>query len=334
MPVALITPEALVGQTEAPCAVRLREAGFEVQYPRDKTFTRGLHPESETIRQLRDCDALLAGSEFVTENVLSSLPRLRVIARAGVGYDRVAVDAATERNVLVTITPTANHESVAEQTLALMLAIARQILPNDQAVRAGGWRSSLTEPVRGRTFGILGLGRIGRSVATRVAAMKMSVIACELEPDMDFVKSHGIELVKLDELLARSDYLSLHCPVTEQTRGLIDRDAIAKMKRSSVLINTARGTLVVEKDLIDALRQGHLRGAGLDVFEQEPTSADNPLFEMPQVVVSPHIGSADWLSQEMMGVEAAQCIVALFQGRWPEGAVVNDQIRDGWTWSR
>lgn len=331
MPVVLITPEAMLHKA-ARYVDLLQSAGFEVRYPDDPTFTRGLHSEQETIAQLSVCDAVLAGGEVFTRRVLFELPRLRVIARSGVGYDRVDIPAATERRIPVTITPTANHEAVAEQTLALLLAVAKSVLVNDRHSRAGRWPMQATAPVRGSTLGIVGLGRIGRSLAVRARALGMHVLATESFPDHSFVGQNGIELVEFDDLLARSDYLSLHCPLNGQTHGLFNRTLFAKMKPGSVLLNTARGKLVVESDLLEALKSGHLRGAGLDVFEQEPPSPDNPLFALDNVVFSPHIAGSDHKSQLDMGIEAAECIIRLYQGEWPTGAVVNDELRSGWRW--
>jgi len=329
--VALIAPEHMIGQDKRYVHV-LKEAGFEVIYPDDPTFTRGEKSEQETIAQLSKCSAVIAGGAHYSENVISALPNLRVIARSGVGYDRVDVAAATAHNVALTITPTANHESVAEHALALLFGVAKGVRPNDEHARAGRWPQSETLPIRGTILGIIGLGRIGRSLASRAIAMGMKVIATELYPDTEFVARHGIDLVDLDDLLGRSDYVSVHCPLNEETRGLICAETIAKMKKGAVLINTARGGLQNEVDLIAALQSGHLYGAGLDVFEVEPVTAENPLFQLPNVLVSPHIGSGDSQSRLMMGVEAAECIASLRHGKWPEGAVINSEIRDGWSW--
>lgn len=329
--VVLIDPEHMIDQREARYVKVLEEAGFEVIYPDDPTFSRG-KSEEETIAQLQKCNAVLAGGPIITESVMAACPELRVVARSGVGYDRVDIPGATKHDVAVCITPNANHESVAEHALMLMFGVAKGVLQNDEHSRAGRWPQSETLPIRGTTLGIIGLGRIGRSLAVRAVAMGMKVIAYELYPNNDFIAQHGIELVDQDDLLFRSDYVSVHCPVTEQTKGLINADFLGKMKPGSVLINTARGALQVETDLYDALTSGHLYGAGLDVYEQEPPSADNPLFTLPNVVFSPHIGSGDHLSRLMMGVEAAECIASLRHGNWPEGAVVNNEIKDGWTW--
>ncbi len=329
--VVLIDPEHMYEKRDQQYVKVLEEAGFEVIYPDDPTFSRG-KGEEETIAQLQKCNAVLAGGPIITENVMAACPELRVIARSGVGYDRVDIPGATKHNIAVCITPNANHESVAEHALMLLFGIAKGVLVNDEHSRAGRWPQPETLPIRGTTLGIIGLGRIGRSLAVRAVAMGMKVIAYELYPDQQFVAAHGIELVEMKDLLGCSDYVSVHCPVTDDTKDLINADFLASMKQGSVLINTARGALQVEADLYDALKSGHLYGAGLDVFQQEPPSADNPLFTLPNVIFSPHIGSGDHLSRLMMGVEAAECIACLRHGDWPEGAVVNAEIRDGWTW--
>lgn len=331
MPVVLITPEALVN-VRGPWVTKLEEAGLTVAYPEDPTFTRGLYSAADTIRVLKPAAAVIAGGEYFTPEIQAGLPNLRVIARAGVGYDKVNVPAATSRKIAVTITPTANHEGVAEQAFAMIFAIAKGVVVNDARTRAGQWSVGCTAPLRGKTLGFFGLGRIGRSTAIRGRAMGMTVIACETYPDLAFAKQHGIELVDFDALLARSDYLSLHCPHNAQTDRMFNRDVFARMKRGSVLINTSRGRLVAEADLLVALQNGQLGGAGLDVFENEPATADNPLFALKNVVVSPHLGGADQLSQDNMAIEAADCIVKLYRGEWPVGAVVNDELHTGWTW--
>lgn len=330
MPTVLIVPESM-RDVPAPYVTILREAGFEVRYPKNVIFGRGFCTEAETIDELSIADATIAaGGEHYSAAVLAALPRLRVIARCGVGYDRVDVPAAAARNIPVTITPNANHEAVAELMLALLFAVTKSIVVNDREVRAGRWPRQMLIPIRSQTLGILGLGRIGTSVARRALSLGMKVIATETFPNLNFVRAHNIELVEFNELLARSDFLTIHCPLNEATRGLFNRDVFARMKPDSILINTARGKLVVEADLIDALKSGHLRGAGLDVFEQEPPDPNNPLFQLNNVVCSPHLAGTDDLSLEAMGVEAATYIVQLFRGEWPESAIVNKELRSGW----
>ncbi|HAD58680.1 MAG TPA: hypothetical protein DCG12_05520 [Planctomycetaceae bacterium] len=329
MPIALITPASFVNQPGEQVDV-LTNAGFEVIFPDDPSFTTG-RPAAETIAQLSRCDAVLAGGEICNSEVLRALPNLKVIARAGVGYDRIDISAATENGTVVTITPTANHESVAEHAMMLLLAVAKQVLVNDPAVRRGDWPHKQTIPVRGTTVGIVGLGRIGRSFARRVAAFGVRIVATETHPDEDFVQELGIEIVQLSELLSRSDFVSLHCPLTDQTNSLINSDTLSRMKPRSILINTARGGLVDETALEAALASGQLRGAGLDCLRKEPAAAGHPLFRFENVVFTPHIASADWKSQHDMAVEAAQCIAQLYQGEWPEAAIVNRELK-GWRW--
>lgn len=331
VPTVLITPESML-RVQAPYVTILREGGFDIHYPKNPQLARGLVTDAETIDELRGMDSVIAGGENFNPAVIAALPGLRVIARAGVGYDRVNVPAATQHKVALTITPTANHEAVAEHVFAIMLASAKHVVRDDRRLRAGQWSRQLTQPIRGRTFGLLGLGRIGRSTALRGVAMGMKVIACETNPNQEFVRANGIELVDLETLLARSDYLSLHCPLNDQTRGLVNATFLAKMKPDSTLVNSARGGLVVEKDLVAALTSGHLRGAALDVFEEEPPRADNPLFALDNVVVTPHLAGTDERSLENMGIECAENIVALYKGRWPEGSVVNNELREGWKW--
>ena len=333
MPTVLITPERLRDQP-GPHLDLLRDAGFDVQFPGNPLLARGLCSDEETIEELKNIDATLASTENYNQTVLAALPELKVIARTGVGYDRVDVPFATERRVAVCITPNSNHEAVAEVALGLMFATSKAVVQNDKRVRAGEWPRDILMPIRGRTLGIFGLGRIGRSTAIRAQSLGMRVIATEQFPDTAFVSERGIELVEFDQLLERSDYLTIHAPLTDETRGLFNRDVFRKMKSGSVLINTARGPLVVEKDLCEFLQSGHLRAAGLDVFEREPPEGDNPLFTLDNVVLSPHLAGADETSSVAMSVEAADNIVKLSKHEWPVGAVINHVLQDNWSWER
>ncbi|MBC8289605.1 MAG: phosphoglycerate dehydrogenase [Planctomycetes bacterium] len=333
MSVVMIEPEAF-WKKPGPFVDLLQDAGHEIRYADESTFARGRHSEEETVRQLAGCDASMAGGVHYTPSVMDQLPELKIIARCGVGYDRVDVAAATERGKVLTITPYSNHESVAELAFALILSCAKRLAFNDRNMREGGWPNQLTKPIRKQTLGLIGLGRIGRSTAVRGVALGMKVIAHELYPDEKFVRQHGIELVTQDELLARSDYVSLHCPLNDETHGMCDSAFFAKMKAGSTLINTSRGGLVQESALLAALNSDHLRAAGLDVFEQEPTPADNPLRSNDKVVMSPHIAGTDEMSMEGMGVECAENIIALLKGEWPEASIVNREVKELWDSSR
>ena len=316
----------------AKCIDTLREAGFDVDLVLDRRFALGQMTDMEAVEVLKGATAVLAWGEKYTKTVLSSLPELRVVARVGVGFDSVDIPTATLHNIVVTITPNANHEAVAEHALALIFALAKMIVPGDRRMRTGEWPNVPRRPLREQTLGVLGLGRIGRSLTVRALACRMTVIATEPYPDRAFVEQHGIELVEMDELLARSNFVSVNLPLSDATRGIINRQALAKMKAGAALINTARGKLVVESDLVEALRSGHLGGAGLDVFEKEPTDPHNPLFDFDNVVVCPHIAGNDTKAMEDMGIEAAGYIIDLSHGKWPEGAVVNRELAEKWRW--
>ncbi|MBM79684.1 MAG: hypothetical protein CMJ78_03700 [Planctomycetaceae bacterium] len=331
MPTVVISPEAFY-KIDTPFVATLNEAGFDVRYPSYKEFTRGLDGDEKTIEELSGAVAVIAGGEFLTPNVIENLPDLRIISRCGVGYDRVDVPAATAKGIPVTITPTANHRAVAELTMALLFGVTKQTVLNDHRVRSGQWTVELSKPIRDNTFGLVGLGRIGRSTALCAKALGMKLIATEMYPDEDFVCEHEVELVDFDTLLSRSDFLSVHCPLNDETRGMFNKDVFSRMKLGSVFLNTARGGLVVETDLIDALNSGHLSGAGLDVFEQEPPDVANPLFQLNNVVCTPHIGGTDERSMMDMGIECADVIIRLSRNDWPGGAVVNDELSENWKW--
>ena len=328
MPTVLIGAEPL-RRKPGPSRDLLESAGFRVVDPPSTTKLT----EADLLEWLPACDSIVAGGETISASILAAAPGLRAIARTGVGYDAVDVEAASARKVAVTITPGANQESVAEQTFALLLGLVKDVARHDRNIRAGSWaRSPLPRPIRGRTIGLVGMGRIGRAVATRAIAFGMQVVAFEPVPDPEFDARHGIARVGFDELLAVSDVVSLHLPVLESTRGLMDRSAFARMKPGSILINTSRGGLVVEPDLIEALKSGHLAGAGLDVFNLEPPPSDHPLWSIPNLLLTPHMAGIDERAMGDMAEMAARCLVDLHQGRWPAPCVVNPEVAPGWRW--
>jgi len=323
----LLTPDRL--HDRAPIAQRmLQSAGFEAVYPPPGASPRNAE---ELVEMLGGIDAVIAGMEVYSEDVLGRT-ELRVVSRAGVGYDSIDVAAATNRGIVVTITPGATDVSVAEHTLALMLAVFRSVLPRHRDVHAGNWNRASVPRLAGKTLGIIGLGRIGKALAPRATALGLTVIATDPVRDDAFAAQHGIEYCSFDELLARSDIVSLHAPKTPQTVDMIDRDALAGMKSGAVLLNTARGALVDETALCEALVDGRLLGAALDVFRTEPLPAESPLLNRDDVVLSPHIAGLDLQSQEQMAQMAAQNLIDLHKGRWPEPCVVNGELRDGWRW--
>ena len=281
-----------------------------------------------------EADALLVRSATnVDAEVLAAAPKLKIVARAGVGLDNVDVDAATERGVMVVNAPTSNIHSAAEHALALLLAAARQIAPADASLRAHEWkRSSFSgTEIFGKTVGIVGLGRIGQLVAQRLAAFGAHLVAYDPYVSSARAAQLGIELLTLDELLARADFISVHLPKTPETAGLIDKEALAKTKPGVIIVNAARGGLVDEAALAEAITSGHVRAAGIDVFASEPCT-DSPLLDLPQVVVTPHLGASTAEAQDRAGTDVAASVKLALAGEFVPDAVnvgagaVNEEV--------
>jgi len=327
MPRVLVTP-IMLHNIDGPYREILGQGGFEVVYP-----PAGVPLKDPRVlaAQLKGIDAVIASMEPYNREVLAGAD-LRVIARNGVGYDTVDVAAATERGVVVAITPGVNQDSVAEHAIALMLAAAHGYPGRQTEACSGVWKRKPLPRLGGKTLGLLGLGAIGRAVVPRAIGLGMNVIAHDPVPDGDFARRHGVRLCSFDGLLAEADVVSLHLPCTPETTDVIDAASLGKMKPGSILVNTGRGGLVDEDALADTLRSGHLAAAALDVFKVEPLPADSPLANMDNVVACPHMGGIDREALAGMAQLAAENIVELHQGRWPEGRVVNEEIRAAWKW--
>jgi D-3-phosphoglycerate dehydrogenase / 2-oxoglutarate reductase len=327
MPRVLVTPPILRNIPGVYCDLLL-QAGFQVVYPADGCDT--MRPEN--LRPLLEAaDAMIASTERLSREVLRN-SKLRAVARMGVGYDAIDIAAATELGIVVTITPGTLEESVAEHTVALMLGVTRALVARDREVRAGHWSRVPLPRMAGRTFGIVGLGRIGRAVVPKVQGLGMRVVAHDPFADQDFANRKGVTLMSLSELLQTADVVSLHSPTTPETENLINRNTLSHLKPGSVLINTGRGALVDEDALCEALDRGLLLGAALDVFKTEPLPTDSPLLKYENVLLCTHMGGLDWESQTAASSLAAQCIVDLYRGRWPEPCVVNRELRDRFQW--
>jgi phosphoglycerate dehydrogenase-like enzyme len=309
----------------------LRTAGFELRHVPDGVDR---FVEDNLISLLDGCVACIAGAEPYTAQIIAAHPQLRVIARSGVGFDAIDLDACDRAGVVVTTTPGVNHHAVAEHTIALLMGVARGFPGLDRRVRAGNWVRIPSPRVMGTTLGLVGLGRIGRAVATRAKGLGMKVLAHDPFPPLEFAEQWDVELTGFDDLLPRSDYVSLHLPMSAESRHLFGAKAFAKMKQGAVFVNTARGSLVDERALWEALKSGHLRGAGLDVFETEPLPLDSPLLALDNVILSPHVAGLDDESQHDTFALLARTIVDLRQGRWPADCVRNLKGVTGWKWDR
>jgi phosphoglycerate dehydrogenase-like enzyme len=272
--------------------------------------------EAALLALVAEADALIAGPEPVTARVLAAAPRLRVVNAPGVGYDHIDVAEATRRGIAVCVCTGANHYAVAEMTLGLMIALARRIPYVDRAVRGGAWPSVTGPELWGKTLGIVGLGHIGKSLALIARGLGMRVLATDAFWDITFANVHQISYVPLPHLLAQADFVSLHCPLTAQTRDLINDDTLALMKPTAYLINTARGPLVDEEALLRALRAERIAGAALDVFLEEP-QRESPFAAFDSVILSAHRGGATHEAVDRSAEIALQNVTRVLNGEPP-----------------
>jgi D-3-phosphoglycerate dehydrogenase len=326
---AATRPVVLLAEKLAPSAVALLGDDVEIRHV-DGTDRPAL------LAALADADALLVRSATkVDAEALAAAARLKVVARAGVGLDNVDVPAATARGVMVVNAPTSNIVSAAEHAVALLLATARHIAAADASLRQGQWkRSSFTGvELNGKTVGIVGLGKIGQLVAKRLEAFGVHVIAYDPYVAPARAAQLGIELTDLEDLLRRADVISIHLPKTAETLGLIGKDQLALTKKGVLIVNAARGGLVDEDALAEAVRSGHVGGAGIDVYVTEPTTS-SPLFELPQVVVTPHLGASTDEAQDRAGTDVAKSVQLALAGEFvPDavnvqaGGVVGEEVR-------
>ncbi len=307
----------------------LEEAGFTLSF---NELDRNLS-EEELISRLEGVVATIASMEPYTERVFAAAPGLRIIARFGVGYDAIDLDAATRRGVAVVMAFGANHEAVADHAFALMAALAQQIAVYDRDLRRGAWRRHAHVGLYGRTVGIVGFGRIGRALAKRCKAFAMRILVSDPALDAETVAHLGCELVPLERLLAEAEFVSLHLPLTPETERFLDARRLSLMRPGSYLINTARGGLVDEQALVRALEEGRIAGAGLDVFAVEPLR-DSPLLGMENVVLTPHVAGLSDDSIRRMAAVCAENILRLWRGEAPgEGRLLNPEVLAGNRWS-
>src|SRR4030043_1460466 len=281
--------------------------------------------EEEVIRACKDADGLLNQYALLTRRVFEHLPKCKVVARYGVGVDSVDLKAATDLGIIVANVPDYCLGEVADQTISIILALIRKTAFFDQKVKSGQWDFRLGIPInrtRGKTLGLIGCGKIGMEVSKRITSFGIKVIA--FDPYIGKTPE-VIELKDIDSVLKESDIISIHCPLNDSTRHLIGEREFTKMERKPLLVNTSRGAIVDEKDLINALKQGHISGAGLDVLEKEPPDAQNPLLKMQNVVLSPHIGFYSEESISELKRRTAKNVSEVLMGKWPS-SVANYEV--------
>ena len=309
-------PLVLIAEELSPATLAVLGDGFEIQQ------CDGAN-RAELLVALANANVVLVRSATKMDaEAIAAAPNLKIIARAGVGLDNVDVPAATAAGVLVVNAPTSNIVSAAELAVSLLLAVARIVVPANLALKNGQWKRSQFGGVelQGKTVGIIGMGKIGMLVAQRLAGFDMKFVA--FDPYVKAAPAGGpeIKMVSLDELLAKSDFVTIHIPKTPETQGLIDAAALAKMKPTAFVINAARGGVLDESALFEALKAGTIAGAGLDVYATEPCT-DSPLFGLDNVVATPHLGASTEEAQEKAGIAVAESVVAAFAGIEVPGAV-------------
>ena len=312
----------------------------ERNFPRD--VAEGLEALAEVIylsarekgywEALREAVALVAGGERIDEEFLDRAPRLRLVARFGVGYDNVDVEACTRRGVYVTHTPGVLSGAVADLTWGLILSLARGLPGADRFVRER-WAQGLERlpfgfDLEGKTLGIIGLGRIGAEVARRAQGFGVRVLYHDVVRKPELEEAYGVEYAPLEELLRASDIVSIHVPLLPSTERLIGERELRMMKPTALLINTSRGRVIDQRALLKALREGWIKGAGLDVYEEEPIPLDDPLLRMENVVLTPHIGSATRETRRRMAEACALNVKAVLEGRRPPNLVPEQRIDD------
>ena len=307
----------LITEALAERGVELLEQEFDVD------VVLGLSP-AELLEKIGPYDGLIIRSATkVTAEVIDRAQNLKAIGRAGIGVDNIDIEAATKRGILVANAPESNTVAAGEHTLGLMLAAARHIPAADNTLRAGEWKRSAFKGVEvaGKTLGLIGLGHVGSIVARGALGMRMRVLAYDPYVSEERMRAMNVARAEsVDEVLEQSDFVSLHVPRTPETMGMINESALEKMKSSAYLINVARGGIVDETDLYNALKEGSIAGAALDVFREEPTT-DSPLFALPNVVVTPHLGASTVEAQDRAGVIAAEQVASALRGEVPMNAI-------------
>lgn len=287
--------------------------------------------EEETIEGAKDADVILTAAAQISRHVMEALPMLKAVVRYGIGYDTIDVAAATDNSILVVNVPDFCWEEVSNHAIALLLACAKKLVILSNAVKNDGWRAAtrMLRPmvsIHGQTLGVIGCGNIGRMTARKAQCFGLTTLGYDPYVDKSVAREYGITMVSLPELLEKSDFVSVHCLLNDETRHLIGEKELRRMKPTAYLINTARGAVIDEQALIHVLQEKLIAGAGLDVFEKEPVDPDNPLLKMDNVVVTPHTASYSDVAFKRLRTCVGQEAARVISGRWPKN-VVNKTVK-------
>ncbi|NLU07974.1 phosphoglycerate dehydrogenase [uncultured Clostridium sp.] len=294
----------------------LNRYGIQVEYlPADIN-------EDEFINRIQDVDGLIVAFTKINSSVLDNAPKLKIVCKHGVGVDNIDLEETRKRNIYVTNVPNANKHAVADFAFGLILSVARQIPQANEFTKKGKWTRIFGSDVYGKNIGIIGLGNIGKQVALRAEGFNMKILAYDPYPDMKFADKYKVKFLPLGELLEQSDFVTIHIPLIEKTRNLIDLNKLKLMKRTAYLVNASRGGIVVEDDLYSVLKEKVISGAAMDVFSKEPMKT-NPLFELPNFIASPHIAGYTAGAINALGMTCAKNIVNVLINKTEPDFIVN-----------
>jgi D-3-phosphoglycerate dehydrogenase len=311
----LITPRSFASISDKAIKM-LTERGYEIQ----RNNTDRPYQKEEMLNLIKDIDGIIIGIDELSAEIIEKANKLKVISKYGTGLDNIDINMATNKKIIVTNTPTANVDAVADLAFGLILTLARRIPEADQKTKSGKWEKIIGKSVWKKTLGVIGLGKIGKQVVKRARGFKMNILGFDLIKDKKFAQRYGIKYISLEKLLQKSDYITIHLPLNDATYHLISYKELEKIKKDAFLINTSRGGIVDEQALYQALRNNQLKGAALDVYHNEPP-VESPLKELDNVIMTPHIGAYTEEAIENMGMQAAQNLIDVLEGRKPKNRV-------------
>jgi D-3-phosphoglycerate dehydrogenase len=311
----LITPRSFASSSDKAIKM-LMERGYEIQ----RNNTDRPYQKEEMLNLIRGIDGIIIGIDELSAEIIERADKLKVISKYGTGLDNIDLPMATKKKIIVTNTPQANVDAVADLVFGLILSLARRIPEADRKTKNGKWEKIIGKSVWKKTLGVIGLGKIGKQVVKRARGFQMNILGFDLIKDKKFASRYGIKYVSLEKLLQKSDYITIHLPLNNATRGMISYKELGKIKKEAFLINTSRGGIVDEQALYQALRNNQLKGAALDVYHNEPP-VESPLKELDNVIMTPHIGAYTEEAIENMGMQAAQNLIDVLEGRKPKNRV-------------
>ena len=313
----LITPRSFASFSDKPLKM-LTERNYKIK----RNITGRPYKKEEMLKLIRDVDGIIIGIDELSAEIIEEANELKVISKYGIGLDNIDINMATNKKIVVTNTPTANVDAVADLAFGLILSLARRIPEADKKTKSGEWEKIIGKSVWKKTIGIIGLGKIGKQVVKRAQGFEMNILVFRrnIFKDKKFAQKYGIKYVNLEKLLQKSDYITIHVPLNDATRNMISYEELEKIKESAFLINTSRGGIVNEEALYNALRNNKLRGTALDVYVNEPPGK-SPLMELDNVIMTPHIGAYTEEAIENMGIQAAQNLIDVLEGREPQNRV-------------